>query len=353
MGARPQFIKAAAVSREFRVSSDIKEIIIHTGQHYDSNMSDVFFSELDIPKPHYHLGIGSGNHGDQTGKALSAIEAVLLNENPDWVLVYGDTNSTLAGALAAAKLNIPIAHIEAGLRSYNRKMPEEINRVLTDHVSTLLFPPSQTGVDNLLKEGISGSGVINVGDVMFDAALFYGERAITTSKILEVHQLKPKSFILATVHRAENTEDITRLKLIFKALMQVAADIPIIMPLHPRTRSKLGYIDNVKTSHLKIIDPVGYLDMVMLELNSCLVVTDSGGVQKEAFFHNVPCVTMREETEWTELIDLGWNRLAPPLIGVDLQKIILDSVNLVGSDSKPYGIGDASMKIVNNLVGHS
>lgn len=328
IGARPQFIKAAMVSRgivEHNRQSGfemIKETIIHTGQHYDENMSEIFFRELNIPEPAVNLGIGSGRQGKQTGAMLAAIEKVLVNERPDRVLVYGDTNSTLAGALAAAKLHIPVAHVEAGLRSFNRRMPEEINRVLTDHVSDLLFCPTATAVSNLAGEGIS-KGVYHVGDVMYDAALVFGDIAEKRSTILQQHNLSPGQYALATVHRAENTDDDVRLAGIMEGLAGIGrTQCPVILPLHPRTRqalNRIGYAIPEKAGHrdILIIEPVSFLDMVMLEKNAKLILTDSGGVQKEAYFHGVPCVTLRDETEWVETVEAGWNQLA----GADAKKI--------------------------------
>jgi len=289
VGARPQFIKAAAVSRALRPFEDVQEILVHTGQHYDDNMSEVFFRELDISEPDYHLGIGSGSHGLQTGRMLEAIEAVLIAERPHGVVVYGDTNSTLAGALAAAKLNILNAHVEAGLRSFNRRMPEETNRVVADHVAELLFAPTVTAKRNLLSEGVPESAIHLVGDVMYDAALYYGSKAERESRVLENLALKPKAYVLATVHRAENTDDPTRLRILFEGLELMSRDVPIILPLHPRTRQALereGLMSGVARA-ITLVDPVGYLDMVMLERNARLVITDSGGVQKAAFFYQV------------------------------------------------------------------
>lgn len=348
VGARPQFIKAATVSRHMIGRSDMREVLVHTGQHYDSNMSDVFFSEMNIPRPDYHLGVGSGRHGAQTGQMLAAIEEVLIQERPDWVLIYGDTNSTLAAALAACKLHFPVAHVEAGLRSFNRRMPEEMNRVLADHASTLLFPPTETAVANLRQEGICGAQVINVGDVMYDAALYYGEIAIAESAILEQLRLAEGGYILSTVHRAENTDDPERLREIFAALTDVAREVPVVLPLHPRTRATLGRLGLQPdgSGRIRIIDPVGYLDMVMLEKHAALIVTDSGGVQKEAFFHRVPCVTLRDETEWVELVALGWNRLLPPGSGQAMTAGILAALATAGEDGNPYGDGESAQRIV-------
>ena len=348
IGARPQFIKAAMVSHALDTQDGISEIIIHTGQHFDANMSEVFFEELGIPKPTYNLNIGGGSHGQNTGRMIEAIESVLLKQKPDCVLVYGDTDSTLAGALAAAKLHIPVAHVEAGLRSFNRRMPEEINRILTDHVSSLLFAPTQAAVQCLASEGISGNNVRLVGDVMFDAALHYSKRAQDRSKILSWLGLQPKTYTLATIHRAENTNDANRLNIILKSFSEFAQ--LIVLPLHPRTRDLVSKSGLVLPPNIRAIEPVSYLDMVMLEQNASLIATDSGGVQKEAFFHRVPCVTLRDETEWVELVNTGWNRLAPPVdtsAVVEKMHLALDSQ---GTDLQPYGTGNASMSIANDLI---
>ena len=313
LGARPQFIKAAAVSRIIQKNhrDTLREVLIHTGQHHDENMSRVFFDELEIPEPTYNLGIAGGGHGAMTGRMLEALEKVLLQENPDCVLVYGDTNSTLAGALAAAKLHIPVAHVEAGLRSFNMRMPEEINRILTDRISTWLFTPTDVATRNLQNEGVPTERIIQAGDVMYDVALCYGARVSESGGVLQRLGFKPKSYILATIHRAENTDDSQRLTAIVDALCEVAQHTPVVWPLHPRARNLLaqqGLMDRARAL-LSLIDPVDYLGMVQLEKYARLIATDSGGVQKEAFFHRVPCVTLRDETEWVELIDAGWNRL--------------------------------------------
>lgn len=353
VGARPQFIKAAAVSRALRPIREIEEVLVHTGQHYDANMSDVFFRELDLAEPDYHLGIGSGSHGWQTGRMLEAIEAVLLAEKPDRVMVYGDTNSTLAGALAAAKLNIPAAHVEAGLRSFNRRMPEETNRVVADHVADLLFAPTTTARRNLLAEGIAEARIHLVGDVMYDAALYHGAKAGRESRILEKLRVRPKEYVLATVHRAENTDSAALLTALFDGLSQVSENLPVVLPLHPRTRRALereGLMARVAGA-LTLIDPVGYLDMVMLEKHAGVVVTDSGGVQKEAFFYRVPCVTVRQETEWVELVELGWNRLAPPLSADFLVNAVNEALaTLPSTGENPYGDGRSAEKIVQTLI---
>lgn len=317
IGARPQFIKAATVSRAIADHNQknsvpfIEEILVHTGQHYDDYMSSIFFRELGIPELKYNLNIGSASHGQQTGKMLMDIEAVLLKEKPDWVLIYGDTNSTLAGALAAAKLHIRIAHVEAGLRSYNRLMPEEINRVVSDQLSTLLFCPSKTAVDNLAAEGIT-KGVSITGDVMAGALQYAVARASSCSGILADHGLQPQGYFLATVHRAENTDDPVRLSHIMAALSELAEQTPVILPLHPRTRKVLA--ENAPSfltpyPSFKLINPVGYLDFIALERSARFLITDSGGIQKEAYWLKVPCITMREETEWVETVESGWNVL--------------------------------------------
>ncbi|MCH7607825.1 MAG: UDP-N-acetylglucosamine 2-epimerase (non-hydrolyzing) [Chloroflexi bacterium] len=353
VGARPQFIKAAVVSRALKATPGIEEVLVHTGQHYDDNMSRVFFQELELPEPGYDLAIGSGPHGEQTGRMLEAIERVLQTESPDWVLVYGDTNSTLAGALAAVKLHIPVAHVEAGLRSFDRRMPEEINRVLTDHASGMLFAPTATAVANLRREGLADARIRLVGDVMYDAVLYYGKGIEGTSTILKELGLKPKSYVLATVHRADNTDDPDRLRAIFDGLGKVAAQIPVVLPLHPRTRVALkryALLDQAPRG-LHVIDPVGYLDMLRLESNAKLIATDSGGVQKEAFFCRVPCVTFRNETEWTELVDAGWNRLAPPTSSEAVAAALLGVTGAPGTaPADLFGGGHASDGIVQALV---
>ena len=348
VGARPQFIKAAAVSRVIRAMQEVEEILVHTGQHYDQNMSAVFFEELEIPQPHFNLAIGSATHGAQTGRMLEAIESVLMQTRPDWILLYGDTNSTLAAALASTKLHIRTAHIEAGLRSYNRQMPEEINRVLTDHVSDLLFAPTETAVQNLLREGISPAKIHLVGDVMYDVALHYGVKAENTSLILDKLHLKDKNYVLATIHRAENTDNPIRIKAILEGLRLVGNEIRVILPLHPRTHATLerdGLLDAVSPG-FQIIQPVGYLDMVMLEKHASLIATDSGGVQKEAYFYQVPCVTLRYETEWLELVTSGWNRLLPPTDPATILAAVKDSIGRKGDQAELFGDGGAARKIV-------
>lgn len=350
IGARPQFIKAAAVSRITQVEGDVNEILIHTGQHYDADMSQVFFDELGIPAPHHYLGVGSGSHGMQTGRMLEALERVFLEECPDWVLVYGDTNSTLAGALAAAKLHIPIAHVEAGLRSFNRRMPEEVNRVMTDHLSDLLFVPTNEAKRNLLREARPLEAIQETGDVMYDVALYSGLKARETSTILNKIGIRSGGYYLCTIHRAENTDDIDRLRSLFEGLCRLATHYPVVLPLHPRTRKALEGCDLLdKVSRLlRVTRPLGYLDLVNLEQHARAIATDSGGVQKEAFFHRVPCFTLRGETEWVELVSGGWNQLIPS-VDENLAERLLDLSGFQREDIAPYGDGDAARKIVEAL----
>lgn len=349
IGARPQFIKAAVVSRAFRAHRpEVREILIHTGQHYDANMSAVFFAELDIPQPDYNLGIGGGSHGRNTGRMIESIEEVLLREKPDRVLVYGDTDSTLAGTLAAVKLHIPVAHVEAGLRSFNRRMPEEINRVLTDHAADLLFTPTDTATRNLADEGIGGERVRQVGDVMYDAALYYGERAEQRSRILEQLHLEAKTYVLVTLHRAENTGDRDRMRSILDGF--AASEQAIIWPLHPRTRHCLERFGLQLPVNVRAIDPVGYLDMVMLERNATVIATDSGGVQKEAYFYRVPCVTLREETEWVELVETGWNRLVTPYDDERIAQELCRTEPASPSHHELFGNGRAGRHIIEHLL---
>ena len=346
VGARPQFIKAAPLCRALR-QAGIQEFFVHTGQHYDDAMSSVFFRDLELPEPDINLNIGSDSHGKQTGRMLIGIEEVLQKENPDWVVVYGDTNSTLAGALAAVKLHIPVAHVEAGLRSFNKAMPEEHNRVVTDHVSTLLFCPTQTAVKNLEKEGIV-EGVHLVGDVMYDSLLHNLKLAEERSHIIEQLQLQPKRYALTTVHRAENTDNPERLRSIFAAFAQIAdSGLPVIIPLHPRTRKQLAALDEIDVGKLRLIEPVSYLDMLQLEKYAQVILTDSGGVQKEAYWVETPCVTLRDETEWVELVEYGYNQLA----STQREKIFEAYQRAIQQENYDilnlYGNGNSADKIVN------
>jgi UDP-GlcNAc3NAcA epimerase len=374
VGARPQFIKAATVSRAIqafnrrhRSKKKIHEILVHTGQHYDYLMNKIFFEELEIPKPNYYLGVGSGSHARQTATMLERIELVLQKEKPEAVMVYGDTNTTLAGALVAAKLNIPVAHVEAGLRSFNRAMPEEINRLLTDHLSSLLFCPTAQAVKNLLKEGISDGGervVEQVGDVMYDSVLYYSEIAKRRSTILQdLNLLVPKTlnsklithnYYLVTLHRAENTDDPRRLKSILGALNEIGKDMPIIFPLHPRTKKMIRAYHLVpETRNIRLIEPASYLDMLELERNARAILTDSGGVQKEAYWFKVSCFTLRDETEWVETVKSGWNILVKPG-----EKKIVEAVRnwkvrkRISEQKRIFGDGKASERIIRIMAGY-
>ena len=357
IGARPQFIKAAVVSRAIEKYSNensdekIQEIIVHTGQHYDVNMSDVFFDEMCIPRPDYNLAIHGSSHGAMTGQMLEQIEKVLGKEKPDLMLVYGDTNSTLAGALAAAKLHIPVAHVEAGLRSFNRQMPEEINRVLTDHISTLLFCPTQTAINNLANEGIVDNNcrkIFNIGDVMYDATLYYKQLANPTVVVKDLLRKAKDGFSLLTVHREENTDDLGRLKKIVSAMCEITQNTHVVWPVHPRTK-KIMADNSIETGAIITIDPIGYFDMITLLSNCSSVFTDSGGVQKEAFFFQKPCITLRDQTEWVELVENGYNILA----GAEYNKIVNAQKEFVGKEinwsKKLYGAGNSAEKIVEIL----
>ena len=347
IGARPQFIKAAVVSRAIAAHKDIKEVIVHTGQHFDANMSDIFFEEMCIPTPDYNLNVNGLGHGAMTGQMLEKIETVLLQEKPDWVLVYGDTNSTIAGALAAKKLHIKVAHVEAGLRSFNMDMPEEINRILTDRISDILFCPTETAVNNLKKEGYENINcrIIRNGDVMQDAALFYAGRAVRPKADI------PEDFVLCSVHRAENTDDPERLRNIFSALEEISKTCRVVLPLHPRTKGKLSAIGyDTNNSHILFIEPVGYLEMVWMLKHCRLVMTDSGGLQKEAYFFDKYCITLRDETAWVELVKYGYNFLA----GDDKGKIIslynhISDKNNIEQKTPLYGNGNAGDLIVETL----
>jgi len=353
VGARPQFIKAAVVSRIFLESSNVREILVHTGQHYDEGMSDVFFEQLSIPAPAYNLSVGSGSHGQQTGRMLEKIEEIVRTEKPDWVLVYGDTNSTLAGTLAASKLHVPVAHVEAGLRSFNRRMPEEQNRIVSDHLATLLLTPTETANRNLANEGILGNKVRLVGDVMYDATLFASGQSSAGKNVLDDLDVAEGSFVLSTIHRAENTDDPKRLAAIIDGLRIVAKEMPVLLPLHPRTRKlleKTGSSDDT-TKGLTLLEPVGYFEMAALEEKAALIATDSGGIQKEAYFHATPCVTLRDETEWIELVELGWNIVQPPVSAQAVAATILSRIGTKGRvGTKPYGEGNAGRRVVDALL---
>lgn len=349
IGARPQFIKAAVVSRAFARGGVVQEVLVHTGQHHDPGMSDVFFEELDIPRPHHHMGVAGGGHGDMTGRMLQALEPIVKKERPDGVLVYGDTNSTLAGALVAAKLSLPVLHVEAGLRSTDRYMPEEINRRLVDHLSTTLFCPTAGSVANLAAEGIR-TGVHQVGDVMLDSALMFGERARERSTVLHRLGLVARDYVLASCHRASNVDEMEPLRGILGALQQIATREKIVLPLHPRTRENVRRFGLTHLlAQLTVTQPLGFLDMVRLEQEARLVITDSGGVQKEAFFFRVPCITLRSETEWMETVSSGWNVLAG-----NQQASILEAytraVAPAGEPPRDFGDGDAASRIARIVV---
>lgn len=347
VGARPQFIKATPLSKALREAGHT-EYLVHTGQHYDYGMSQIFFDELQIPEPDVNLGVGSASHGKQTAQMLIGLEEVISEQKPDWVLVYGDTNSTLAGALAAVKLHVPVAHVEAGLRSFNRAMPEEHNRVLTDHCSELLFCPTQTAVDNLRQEGIT-RGVHLVGDTMYDAVLQFSKIAHQRATILQDLKLEAKNYLLATVHRPYNTDVPDNLLSILSAFQEIGETI--VFPVHPRTRKKIAQLeerlDIKQLDHIKMIDPVGYLDMLMLEQHARMILTDSGGIQKEAYFFGVPCVTLRPETEWVETVEAGWN----VLVSADRERIVRAVSSFVLPKTHPamYGDGKAASRCVTLL----
>lgn len=353
LGARPQFIKASVVSAEIAKHPGLTEVVVHTGQHFDSNMSDIFFDELGMSPPQYQLDIHGGGHGEMTGRMLIDVERVIKTEQPDVVLVYGDTNSTLAGALAACKLHVPVAHVEAGLRSFNMRMPEEVNRILTDRVSSWLFTPTDSASQNLLNEGVAKERIIQVGDVMYDVSLFHGARVSQTGGALGSLGLAPKQFILATIHRAENTDDYARLHNVVDSLIKISKEVmPVVWPLHPRTRqilTKQSWLTPLQQA-VKLMDPVGYLDMVQLEKYAALIVTDSGGVQKEAFFHGVPCITLRDETEWVELVKSGWNHLVSPSSTEAIRTMIDRALDSKPANVRPYGDGKAAVAIVDQLV---
>jgi UDP-GlcNAc3NAcA epimerase len=344
VGARPQFVKAAALSRALK-KFNLEEVLVHTGQHFDENMADIFFRQMEIPEPKYNLGINSLSHGAMTGRMLEEIEKVLLTEKPSVVVVFGDTNSTLAGALAAAKLHIPVAHVEAGLRSFNMKMPEEINRILTDRISNWLFCPTETAVKNLHREGFENFDVKieNIGDVMFDVALFYSQISAKHATVIKSLKMDSRPIVLTTLHRQENTDDLNRLRSIVEALNELNSEFKVVLPLHPRTK-KILERENIRLN-FELLGPVGYFEMIELLKNCAFVITDSGGLQKEAFFFKKQCLVIRDETEWTELVELGYNHL----VGADKQRI-LNKVGAIknsnpGFHEKPYGDGNAAEKI--------
>lgn len=356
IGARPQFIKASAVSAILAASDRLREVVVHTGQHFDANMSDVFFAELGMEQPAYHFDIHGGGHGEMTGRMLTAIENVLSSEKPDAVMVYGDTNSTLAGSLAAIKLHIPVAHVEAGLRSFNMASPEEINRMLTDRVAQWLFTPTDGAAAELLREGTDPGKIHAVGDVMYEVALHHGARVVRPGGMLArlgaERGVRPGAYCLATIHRAENTDDLDRLMAIVDGLSAFAKEMAVVWPLHPRTRAVLasqGKLEALAQTVL-LVEPLGYLDMVQMEKYAALIATDSGGVQKEAFFHRVPCLTLRDETEWKELVESGWNRLAPPVDASSVLAALRACVGTAGKEISPYGGADAASRIVQRLA---
>jgi UDP-GlcNAc3NAcA epimerase len=351
VGARPQFIKARPVSTAL-AAAGLREVVLHTGQHYDDKMSGIFFRELGLRKPDIQLGVGSGSHAVQTGAMLVGIEAAILEHKPDWVLVFGDTNSTLAGALAASKLQVPVAHVEAGLRSFNPQMPEEVNRIVADSLSQALFAPTLTACQNLYREGSAQTRVYLVGDVMFDAVLLFREMAMRSSKVLDDLRLSAKSYVLATVHRAENTDCQDRLRKILEGLSLVAQQVAIVMPLHPRTRRVLSTLNIRLPPNLRLIEPVGFLDMQRLEIGAEVIATDSGGVQKESFWHGVPCVTFRDETEWVELVESGVNTLCPPTSADTIATAILEARTRRVPTLPLHGDGTAATQIVRHLSAH-
>mgnify|MGYP001195333555 CR=1 FL=1 len=351
IGARPQFIKAAPLSKKFS-KNNIHEILVHTGQHYSRNMSHIFFDELEMAQPHYNLGIGSFTHGKQTGRMIEKIEKTLFIEKPDVVIVYGDTNSTLAGAIAASKINIPVSHIEAGLRSFNMKMAEEQNRIMTDHLSSLLFTPTKEANKNLLKENIDQKKIIFSGDIMLDAVNIFYDLAKKRSKIIDILNLNETKFCLLTIHRAENTNDVGNLKILFNNLVKIRHEYKIIFPIHPRTKKILGknLMNECTKKGIQFIEPIGYLDMLMLQKKSSIIITDSGGIQKEAFFSKVPCIVIREETEWVELIKFGYNKICKKENFNEIDSMIYSMINISISKSNIFGNGDAAKKIFERII---
>ena len=350
IGARPQFIKASILSGLIDLNESAEEIVVHTGQHYDANMSEIFFDELGIRIPQYNLGISGGSHSDMTARMMIEIDTIMRDENPDLVLLYGDTNSTLAGALVASKLNIPIAHVEAGLRSWNWKMPEEINRVLVDRLSSYHFAPTEIARDNLINEGVALDRIHVVGDIMFDATLKFSKLIATRLDLLHELNVSPKGYILLTLHRQSNTDNAHTLRQIFKAIDKIAEQNIVVFPIHPRTKAMLSKYNVTLSSRIRVIDPVGYLDMLVLERNSSLIVTDSGGVQKEAYFNRVSCVTLREDTEWTELVKHAWNVLVSPNDTDSIVSTVLSRINMSGEDCSLYGEGDTGERILKELL---
>lgn len=349
IGARPQFVKAIALSSLIAKTPGVLELLVHTGQHFDDNMSDVFFRDLGLSKPNVRFNLGGGSHGQMTGRQLEAVEKVILAERPDVCLVYGDTNSTLAGAVAAAKLHVPVAHVEAGLRSFNRRMPEEINRVLTDHVSDWLFAPTHTAVKNLSAEGVASEKVYLTGDVMYDVARLILDNPNRRTDISDRMNLPEKGYTVATLHRQENTDDPARLVGILTALVDIAKTMPVVLPIHPRTRKMAASQPEAMAAlgRLTIIEPLGFFDMATLLSGARLALTDSGGLQKEAFFFKVPCVTLRDETEWVELVEMGWNRLPKAITSGAIGEAVAEAlVAPPGLDAKPFGCGNAAQRIL-------
>ncbi len=351
IGTRPNLIKSAPISRAIKNNKKIKEIILHTGQHFDKEMSRIFFNDLELKKPNYNIKVRGGSHGDMTGRMLQKIDPILEKEKPDLVLVFGDTNSALAGALSASKLNIPLAHIESGQRSFNRKMPEEKNRIIIDHLSDILFCSTKTAKINLKNEGIPSNKISLVGDVMFDSNLMFQSLAKNSRNIFNQTKLIKKKYILLTLHRAENTDDKLILKKIINAFEKISKTIPVLIPLHPRTKNMIKS-QKLSFKNVKVIKPLGYLDMLYFQKNAALIATDSGGIQKEAFFAKTPCLTLRCETEWVELIELGWNTLACPKNDDIIKKVFL-SIKNFGINGQPYGKGKSAELIISKLLQNS